>query len=567
MLQFYLFMAAIVQWQNAGLWHRMSWVRPPLAAPKQRRRTATSFPDPILCCDCCFNMMRSVDDAQILHPTSDSLAQRERVTPWLTEFRPRRGVRNGDLQTLLANFLPRRVDLPAPEDTIVEVDPTTQSRVLCHCNWQPEPVRDQRMTLLLLHGLEGSSQSQYMLGNAEKAWRAGWNVIRMNMRNCGGTEMLSPTLYHSGLSGDVRAVAEFFAERFDLSQMAWAGYSMGGNMVLKAAGEYGDSAPVWLRAAVGVSPVLDLQPSADALHDARNRVYEWNFLHNMLARYRRKAELLPGRFSLANCNRVHSIRTYDEYIVAPNCGFLGADDYYYRAASARVLDRIAVPTLILHALDDPFIRILPETLKKSPPIPTSHSSRRSMAATAVFSRPQPMYDDGYWAEIHVAGFYSRRRRVRSGANARCTPTGRSHVPPMIREIVIPWSGKNPSLRYIDLRQSPETMQEIPEAAEYPCVAAALRRWNQQDTSLLTAKCDVWSYPAKLFDAEDLPGFAFARGSYIDLLSADAATFASFEACERQLRSWTEISRSIDLPACRSEWTLRPATNISCSQKT
>lgn len=126
------------------------------------------------------------------------------------------------------------------------------------------------------------------------------------------------------------------------------------------------------------------------------------------------------------------------------------------------------------------------------------------------------------------------------------------------EIVIPWSGKDPALRFVDLRQSPQDLREIPEAAEYPCVAAALRRWNQPDTALFTAKCDVWSYPAKLFDAEDLSEFAFARGSYIDLVSTDAATFASFEACERQLRAWTEISRSIDLPACRSEWTLRPA---------
>jgi hypothetical protein len=126
------------------------------------------------------------------------------------------------------------------------------------------------------------------------------------------------------------------------------------------------------------------------------------------------------------------------------------------------------------------------------------------------------------------------------------------------EIVIPWAGKDPSLRYVDLRRSPEAIKEIPEAVEYPCVAAALQRWNQPDTLLFTAKCDVWSYPAKLFDGEDLPEFPFARGSYIDLLHADAATFASFEACEGQLRAWTEISRSIDLPACRSEWTLRPA---------
>ena len=134
------------------------------------------------------------------------------------------------------------------------------------------------------------------------------------------------------------------------------------------------------------------------------------------------------------------------------------------------------------------------------------------------------------------------------------------------EVVVPWAGKDPSLRFVDLRRSPEALREIPEAAEYPCVAAALRRWNQPDTSLFTAKCDVWSYPAKLFDAEDLAEFAFARGCYIDLLFADAATFASFEACERELRAWTEIARSINLPACRSEWTLRPARIFPASRE-
>ena len=349
-------------------------------------------------------MMRSVNDEQILIPSSDRIAQREPAPPWLTEFRPRRGVRNGDLQTLLANFLPRRVDLPAPESTLVEVDAATQSRVLCHCNWQPKPVRSECMTLLLLHGLEGSWQSQYMLGNADKAWRAGWNVIRMNMRNCGGTETLSPTLYHSGLSGDVRAVAEFFVGRFNLNQMAWAGYSMGGNMVLKAAGEYDDSAPGWLRAVVGVSPVIDMQPSADALHDVRNRIYEWNFLRNMLRRYRHKAELLPGRFSLANCKRVYSIRTYDEYIVAPNCGFLGADDYYYRAAAARVIDRIAVPTLILHALDDPFIHILPATRDKIGANPRIAFVETQHGGHCGFLASASEHDDGYWAETSLQSF-------------------------------------------------------------------------------------------------------------------------------------------------------------------
>lgn len=135
------------------------------------------------------------------------------------------------------------------------------------------------------------------------------------------------------------------------------------------------------------------------------------------------------------------------------------------------------------------------------------------------------------------------------------------------EVVIPWAGKDPSLRFVDLRRSPEALRDIPEAAEYPCVAAALQRWNQPDTLLFTAKCDVWSYPAKLFDAEDLPDFAFAHGSYIDLLNVDGETFASFQACERQLRAWTEIARSIDLQACRCEWTLRPARIFPASPVT
>jgi predicted alpha/beta-fold hydrolase len=332
----------------------------------------------------------------------------------IEKFVPRHWMRNGDVQTVLAAFLPRRSQLPAPESVIVEVDGATGSRVLCHCNWQPIPIRAARMTLLLVHGLEGSSESQYMLGNAAKAWRAGWNVIRMNMRNCGGTEHLSPTLYHSGLSGDVQAVSRFFVAQHGLTQMAWAGYSMGGNLVLKAAGEYGENAPEWLHASVGVSPVIDMQPSADALHEPRNRAYEWNFLRNMLRRYRRKAKLLPGRFSLANCKLVHSIRTYDEYIVAPNCGFTGADDYYHRAASACVIDRIAVPTLILHSLDDPFIRLLPETRTRILANPHILLMESKNGGHCGFLASASETDDGYWAESTLIQFIHCASTSRSG---------------------------------------------------------------------------------------------------------------------------------------------------------
>ena len=150
-----------------------------------------------------------------------------RLPEWLTSFKPKRGLRNGHLQTIVGNYLPRPVfNLPSIAETI-EVDPADGTRVLCHCDWYPEPGRRDRLTAILIHGLEGSSDSQYIQGLGMRAWAAGFNVIRMNMRNCGGTDELTPTLYHSGLSGDVGRVVLHYAEKFKLNRFALVGYSMG----------------------------------------------------------------------------------------------------------------------------------------------------------------------------------------------------------------------------------------------------------------------------------------------------------------------------------------------------
>lgn len=125
-------------------------------------------------------------------------------------------------------------------------------------------------------------------------------------------------------------------------------------------------------------------------------------------------------------------------------------------------------------------------------------------------------------------------------------------------VVLPWQSEDGSLRYVDLRLAPAAMEQISEAQQHPSLADALRRWNTAGSPIFTAKCDVWSYPADLFDAEDPPGFEFAQGSYIDLLPADPETLRSFAACERQLRAWTAAARSIPLQDCRCEWTLRSA---------
>jgi hypothetical protein len=278
---------------------------------------------------------------------------------WLTTFEPRRGLSNGHAQTIVGNFLPRPLfQIPSTAET-VEVDPADGSRVLCHCHWQPEPVRRSRLTVVLVHGLEGSSDSRYIQGVTARAWAGGFNVIRMNMRNCGDTDALTPTLYHSGLSSDVGEVIRYFTAKFDLNRVALVGYSMGGNLVLKLAGEWGNRRP--LVAVAAVCPAVDLSPGSAALHEPANRLYEYRFLLGLMRRYRRKAALFPGRYQAAGIGPIRSLRDFDNKIVARYCGFRDADDYYYRAAAARVVDRIAVPTLVLYAADDPFVRILPET--------------------------------------------------------------------------------------------------------------------------------------------------------------------------------------------------------------
>jgi predicted alpha/beta-fold hydrolase len=326
------------------------------------------------------------------------------------DFLPRRFVSNGHLQTILGNFLPRIDSLPPADSQLVEVSPATDgqiaSQVRCDCHWQPECVRASRPTAIVVHGLEGSSESQYVVGNSNKLWQSGCNIVRMNMRNCGGTEALTPTLYHSGLSGDVLAVMRFFAERHGLRSVSLVGYSMGGNLALKLAGELGHATPPELRSVIGISPAVDLGPSADALHQPVNRLYEIKFLRALLSRFRRKAALFPRAYDANRASGISSLREFDDRITALYSGFTGADDYYYRAAAARVLDHIAVPTLILHASDDPFLRILPEsraTILANPNITyieTLHGGHCAFLAPADATSGY----DGYWAEHTLLRF-------------------------------------------------------------------------------------------------------------------------------------------------------------------
>jgi predicted alpha/beta-fold hydrolase len=314
-------------------------------------------------------------------------------------FVPRRGLSGGHQQTLANFFLPRRVALPPAESRLIEVEAGV--KILAHCHWQTD--RENTLTVILVHGLEGSSDSDYMRGIAVKGLALGMNVVRMNQRNCGGTD--TPTLYHSGRSGDVAAVAKNLIEQDHISHFALAGFSMGGNLVLKLAGEWGKAGPPEFRAVAAVCPAVDLAASADALHVLGNRLYESYFLWKLNHRLRAKARLFPGAFDTSRLRGLTSLRDFDDKITAYYCGFTGADDYYDRAAATHVVDRIAVPAFILHAANDPFIRILPETRRKIENNPNITFLETTDGGHCSFlAKTNGNGDDGHWAEVQIVEF-------------------------------------------------------------------------------------------------------------------------------------------------------------------
>ena len=327
--------------------------------------------------------------------------------PWTGRppFRARRFLSGGHLQTLAAFLLPRRIHLPAAEERLVEVAPGI--RVRCWCYWQPQ--RSQVLTAIVVHGLEGSTESQYMTGVARHALAAGMNVVLMNQRNCGGMDHCAPTLYNSSLSADVAAVVQNVLQEDRVSKFALVGFSMGGNLVLKLAGEWGTEAPKELLAVAAVCPAMDLAASADALHMPSNRIYEYYFLLQLFRRIRTKARHFPTFIDLSRLRGVTSLRLFDDRITAYYCGFTGADDYYARAAAANVVDRIAIPTLILHAANDPFIRVLPQTrqrISQNPNITYIETADGGHCAFVGVRNGDPE-DDGRWAEREVVEFIAR----------------------------------------------------------------------------------------------------------------------------------------------------------------
>ena len=309
---------------------------------------------------------------------------------------------SGHAQTIIGRYWPVADDHPQfpTRERLFQIEPDVQ--VLAHENRIGD---ESAPTLIILHGLAASSTAPYVRRSSHDALDAGFNVVRPNVRNCGGTEHLSPTLYHSGLTIDLRRIVEELAP----APIYILGFSMGGNIALKLAGEWGDDPPPHVRAICGISVPVRLDLCVRELGRLINRVYEIRFLRMLRRTFRKKQRLMPELYGKYSVDPIQSIYEFDDSITAPVFGFRDADDYYETSSCMPTsCQRICVPSLMIQADDDPFIPL--QSLRRSAvfdqTIPMSSSLRtRHGGHVAFLSRHRPRF----WAEQQALAFFATRR--------------------------------------------------------------------------------------------------------------------------------------------------------------
>ncbi len=260
-------------------------------------------------------------------------------------------VTNPHLLTVVAHFWPAGLDerrYPV-ERKLYRTEPEVE--VLVESQRPPGMAQGE---LVLVHGLEGSSRAGYMRVMARAALEAGYGAHRLNLRSCGGTEACSKTAYHSGLTVDLLAVLRQLAAE-GRGPLYVVGFSLGGNVALKLAGELGESARGFLAGVCAVSTPIDLDESTRCLERRQNRIYELRFLGRLKQRIRTLSSVRPEAFPIDGLEGVRSLREFDDRFTARYFGFRDAADYYYTQSACRVLDAIRAPVLLVQAKDDPVV--------------------------------------------------------------------------------------------------------------------------------------------------------------------------------------------------------------------
>jgi uncharacterized protein len=254
-------------------------------------------------------------------------------------------VRNPHLLTILGNFWPRKFDFSRwpIESRLIRTDPDAQVLV------QTQSPERPRAEVVFVHGLEGGGDAGYIVSMAHACLSAGFVTHRFHMRTCGGTEHLCRTLYHAGLTSDLLAVLRQFRDA-GRSPAFLVGFSLGGNVVLKLAGELGDAALPLIRGVCAISTPLDLHACACRIAEPDNRLYEARFVRRMRARL-----IATGRYTARDLAGLRSVMEIDDRITAPSFGFGNAKHYYQTQAAIGFMEGLRVPVLLIQAKDDTLV--------------------------------------------------------------------------------------------------------------------------------------------------------------------------------------------------------------------
>ena len=316
-----------------------------------------------------------------------------------SRFRPAWWLPGPHLQTIYPTFFRRRRPPPLererlelPDGDVVDLD------------WTRAAGDPNRPVVLVLHGLEGSLESHYAGGILRALAAAGYRAVLMYFRGCSGTPNRLPRSYHSGDTGDLQAVIDHIAQYYRTAPIAVIGYSLGGNALLKWLGEQGEHPGV--RTAAAISVPFELARAAARLTQGLSRVYQWYLLRRLRRSVTAKASVHPAPVPLERLAALDTFRKFDAAITAPLHGFAGVDDYYTRASSRRFLARIRVPTLIIHARDDPFVPAdaIPTAADLAPCV-TLELSRRGGHVGFITGRVP--FRPRYWLEARICAHLRR----------------------------------------------------------------------------------------------------------------------------------------------------------------
>lgn len=265
-----------------------------------------------------------------------------------TKYRPAWFAPGPHVRTLWARLF-RRIELPSVERLRWD----TPDGDFIDLLRLPAPA--DRPRVVLLHGLEGSARSPYARGLLHEIARRGWGADLMLFRSCGDELNRARRFYHSGETGDLAFVVDRVLAEFPAATLGLAGVSLGGNVLLKYLGERGSALDPRIVGAAAVSVPFDLGRGSRWIGRGFGKVYEHYFLDSLKRKTREKARLHPDIADLARLERVTTLLEFDDLVTGPLHGFAGADDYYTRSSSLHFLRDIRRPTLLLSAIDDPFL--------------------------------------------------------------------------------------------------------------------------------------------------------------------------------------------------------------------